>query len=231
MRIRDLATFRVFTASPDTSVRHAAKIMLEHRISGLPVINDDMKLVGIITEGDLIRRFEMGLGRIQQTEGADRQARDARDYVKRHSWKVGDVMTRNVVTIGEKESVGRAAQLLEERGIKRLPVTSEGKLTGIVSRSDLLRVLAVSAPEPIAAGDEALRTSIATRLQEVFGSRGAHINISTLDGNVRLSGELASSDERDAARVIVENILGVKCIENELRIPGEIQHLSAQHQA
>jgi CBS domain-containing protein len=126
-----------------------------------------------------------------------------------------------VVTVDAKESIGRAARLLEEHGIKRLPVTSNGKLTGIVSRSDLLQVVARSGPERIAAGDQALRTSIATRLREVLGARGAQINVTAIEGNVRLSGEVASADESDAARVIVENILGVKGIENDLSLHPE----------
>jgi CBS domain-containing protein len=221
MRVRDLATRQVFTIGPDTSVRHAAKLMLKHDIGGLPVVDDAMNLVGIITEGDLLRRFELELGSVGDPHIPDRQAGNAREFVRRHSWKTGDVMTRNVITVDEKESIGRAARLLEEHGIKRLAVTSNGKLTGIISRSDLLPVVARSGPERIAAGDDALRTSIATRLQEVFGARGAQISIAALDGNVRLSGEVASLDERDAARVIVENILGVKAIENDLSLESQ----------
>jgi CBS domain-containing protein len=221
MRVQDLATLRIFTIGPDTSVAHAAKLMLKHDIGGLPVVDDTMNLVGIITEGDLLRRFELELGRIGDPEICDQKAGDAREFVKRHSWKVGDVMTRKVVTVDAKESIGRAARLLEEHGIKRLPVTSNGKLTGIVSRSDLLQVVARSGPERIAAGDQALRTSIATRLREVLGARGAQINVTAIEGNVRLSGEVASADESDAARVIVENILGVKGIENDLSLHPE----------
>ena len=209
MRVRDLATLRAITTSPDTSVRHAAKIMLKRGKSGLPVVDDDMKIVGIITEGDLIRRFELGLGKIQAPDSPDTHTEAARDYIKRYSWRAGDVMTRNVITIDENESISRAARLLVEHGIKRLPVTSEGKLIGIISRSDLLRVVTTSTPERIAAGDEAIRRSVATRLLDVFGARGALIGVTVLDGSVRLSGEVASPDEREAARVIAENIQDV----------------------
>lgn len=221
MKVRDLATPRVTTVGPDTSVWHAAKIMLGHRISGLPVVDDDMKLVGIVTEGDLIHRSELGLSRIHDSGSSGARVTNARDYVKRHSWRTGDVMTQNVVTIEENDSVGKAAQLLEEHNVKRLPVVREGKLVGVISRSDLLRVVATSAPEQIASGDVAIRTSIATRLHEIFSNREKPIKITVVNGNVRLWGEVASSDERDAARVIAENTRGVKCIENHLKLPSE----------
>lgn len=220
MKIRDLATPQVTTIGPEANVRHAAKIMLKHGIGGLPVVDDDMRIVGMITEGDLMRRSELGFHNIQDSDAG---AQDARDYVRRHSWKVGDVMGRNVVTVEEDESIAKAARLMEEHNVKRLPVVRAGKLVGMISRSDLLRVIAASAPEQIAAGDGAIRRSIATRLHEILGSRDASIAIDVADGAVHLSGQVASADERDVAQVIVENTPGVRCIENRLKLPSDSQ--------
>lgn len=223
MRIRDLASSQVTTIGPEASVRQAAKIMLKHGISGLPVVDDDMKIVGIITEGDLIRRSELGYDKIQDFGPSGEGAGDARDYVRRHSWKVGDVMTRDVVTVEENGSIATAARLLEEHNVKRLPVVRDGKLVGMISRSDLLRVIATSVPEQIAAGDEAIRRSIKTRLHEILGSRDGHVDIGVVDGSVHLSGQVASADERDVAQVIAENTQGVRCIENHLKLTSERQ--------
>lgn len=220
MKARDIASLQVTTIGPGTSVRHAARIMLAHGISGLPVVEDETRIVGIITEGDLIRRSELGLGKSQILELAGVDARAAQDYVKRHSWSVADVMTRQVISVDENESIAKVAELLEQHGIKRLPVTSDGKLIGLISRADLLRVIATTSPERIAAGDKAIHTSIVARLHEVFDVRSDHINVAVFEGNVRLSGEVASPDECDAARVIAENIQGVKCVENHLTFPS-----------
>lgn len=220
MKAQDIATLQVITIGPGTSVRHAARIMLAHGISGLPVVDHDMTIMGIITEGDLIRRSELGLGKPQMLGLAGVDASEAQDYVKRHSWSVADVMTREVISVDESESVGRVAELLEQHGIKRLPVTRDGKLIGLVSRADLLRVIAMSTPEPIAAGDKAIHTSISARLHEVFDARSERINVTVFDGTVRVAGEVASADERDVARVICENTQGVKCVEVHLTFPA-----------
>ncbi|QIG48932.1 CBS domain-containing protein [Nordella sp. HKS 07] len=223
MRIRDLESSQVTTIGPEASVRQAAKIMLKHGISGLPVVDDDMKIVGIITEGDLIRRSELGYDKIQDFGQSGEGVADPRDYVRRHSWKVGDVMTRDVVVVEEDGSIAKAARLLEKHNVKRLPVVRDGKLVGMISRCDLLRVIATSVPEQIAAGDEAIRRSIKTRLHEILGSRDAHVDIAVVDGGVRLSGQVATADERDVVQVIAENTRGVRCIENHLKLTSERQ--------
>lgn len=221
MKIRDLATPRAITIGPDTSVWHAAKIMLKHGVSGLPVVDDDMKIVGMLTEGDLMRRSELGFHTIQDSGSSGTGVGEARDYVRRHSWKAGDVMSRNVVVVEENDSIGKAARLMAEHNVKRLPVVREGKLAGMISRSDLLRVVASSMPEQIAAGDESIRRSITTRLHEILGSRDSHVDITVVDGSVRLSGQVASPDERDVAQVIAENTQGVRAIENHLKAATE----------
>jgi CBS domain-containing protein len=166
MKTADLMTSTVITITPGHSVRHAARLMLEHGISGLPVVDDMGTVVGMLTEGDLLRRVEPAEAdkvdamwyRLATPEGV------ARDFVKRHSWRVGDVMTSPVVFVTGQTPLRHVAELLETHGIRRLPVVERGQLIGIIGRSDLLRCLVGQLPEQPIQGDEALRICVAARL-------------------------------------------------------------------
>jgi CBS domain-containing protein len=127
MKAKDLMTTKVTTVSPDNSVRQAAKVMLARSVSGVPVIDDDGRLVGLISEGDLLRRSELGSGTLVTREGSfpSSDAR-ARTYVKSNAWSVADVMSRNPVVVDEETPLSRIAALMEEHGIKRLPVGRAG---------------------------------------------------------------------------------------------------------
>ena len=146
--------------------------MLARNVSGLPVIDDDGRLVGLISEGDLLRRSELGSATIVTREGpllsSDEQART---YVKSNAWRVADVMSRNLVVVDEETPLSRVAALMEEHGIKRLPVVRGAALVGIVSRADLLRAIVAARPDETARGDDAIRCSIMVRLNENTGLR------------------------------------------------------------
>ena len=164
MNAKDVMTRTVVTVSPDHSLRHAARIMLDRGISGVPVVDDDSRLVGIVTEGDLLRRSELtgpGLSS-QQPETSDEKARA---YVKSRSWKVADVMSSDLVPVDEETPVARIAALMSERGIKRVPVMRGRRLVGIVSRADLLRVLIAAKIDDAASGDDAIRRSSSPSLE------------------------------------------------------------------
>jgi CBS-domain-containing membrane protein len=215
MRVADIMSKQLVVLMPGHSVRHAARMLLEHRISGIPVVDAD-KVVGILTEGDLLRRVELG------TEGSRSQhllspAGTARDYVRTHSWRVADVMSSPVVTVDEDMSLSDAALLLGTRGIKRVPVLKDGVLVGILSRADLLKLIAWSRPEHIAEGDDALRHAAQARLSglSVFETP---LLVTVEDHVVHLWGTVRSQAERDAARVAVETIPGLAGTEDHLTI-------------
>lgn len=209
MRAKDVMTAKVVTVSPDHSVRHAARIMLDHRISGMPVVDDDGRLAGIVSEGDFLRRSELGAPALSPGE--------ARSYVKGHSWKVADLMTSDVVVADEETPIERIPALMQEHGIKRIPVMKGQRLVGIVSRADLLRVVvAAKFDDATAAGDDAIRRSILTRLREDAGVKGDALTLTVTDGLVHFSGAVSSQSERDAVRVVAEGVRGVKGVYDHL---------------
>ena len=224
MRAMDLMTMKVATISPANSVKRAAQVMLENRVSGLPVIDDEHNVVGILSEGDLLRRVELGTGRISPAELACISIKQrARAYVKSHSWNVGDVMSANVITVGERAPISQVAALMEEHKIKRVPVVRKGKLVGIISRADLLRALVTAKFDDTAPGDAAIRRSILTRLGDDIGVEGSRLSVTVSKGVVHLVGSLASEAQRDAIRVTVDGIRGVAGIVDQLQVAQEIR--------
>ena len=219
MQAKDLMTRNVVTVSPAHSVWHAARIMLTGGVSGLPVVDDTGRLLGLITEGDLLRRTELGTsGLILDAGGSQNNA--AREFVRSRSWKVGDVMSPQVITVYEDTPVQKVAMLLGVHRIKRLPVMRNGRLVGVVSRADLLKVVAAGKPEPEVKGDEAARRAIVARLQDalVYLSRQPTVDVAA--GRVRVAGTVRSSAERDAIRMIVESVAGPG-FDDRIEIEGE----------
>jgi CBS domain-containing protein len=217
MKVKDVMATKVVTVSPDNSVRHAAAIMLDKHVSGLPVVDDEGKLVGLISEGDLLRRSELGLRIIALPEQSASEEERASAYVKSHAWKVADVMSCNLITVDEEADLAHAATLMAENGIKRLPVIRNGKLAGIVSRADLLHAIATARLDETASGDEAIRRSIVTRLNEDIGFSTVNVTVTVIDGLVHLWGTATSAASRKAACVISEGVRGVR---------GVVQHFS-----
>src|SRR6516164_850700 len=157
MKAADVMMSNVITVGPDATVQEVADILLKNRISGVPVIGGQGELVGIVSEGDLLRRPEAGtvrrspwwLGLLASNEGL------AADYIKSHSRKVEDVMTRRVVTATPETPVAEVATLLEKHAIKRVPIVKDGKMVGIVSRANLLQALAALKSVPPDTTDDA----------------------------------------------------------------------------
>ncbi|AHG47309.1 hypothetical protein RLEG12_30415 [Rhizobium leguminosarum bv. trifolii CB782] len=211
MLVKDVMTTTVVTLSPDNSVRHAAKLMSDQHVSGVPVVDHDGCVLGVISEGDLIRRTELSNGafvlKADMGLGPDDRANA---FIKRCAWRVGDVMTPDPVVIDEEAPLFRVAVLMQDRGIKRIPVLRDGKLVGIVSRADLLQVIYLARPDDTAAGDEAIRRSILVRLGENTGLEDLEVSVTVTEGIVHFWGKVETPAGRRAARILAEGIHGVR---------------------
>ena len=217
MRARDVMVRAVATTTPETTVEKVARLMINLRISGVPVLDRNGRLVGIVTEGDLLRRAETRTERprVRWSEWFSANSRLAAEYVKSHARGVEDVMTREVVSVGELASLGEIAELMETRRIKRVPVVHDGKIVGIVSRADLLQVLASGgATTADEESDRLIHERLLAELRKQEWASPAESNVVVSDGVVHLWGTVGSEEERRALRVVAENIPGVRAIED-----------------
>jgi CBS domain-containing protein len=218
MQVRDVMTRSIISISPDETVVTAAAIMLQNDISGLPVVAADGTLVGIVTEGDFLRREEIGTERrrtkwLQFVLGP---ARMAEDYVRAAGRKIEDVMTREPLTVSEDDTLSTVVELMERRHIKRLPVVRGEKLVGIVSRANMMRALYRLArdPEPPIGNDSDIRD----RILKALASQpwAPQVKVEVHNGVVELNGLITDERERHACTVVVENVAGVKRVHDHL---------------
>jgi len=221
MRAGDVMTADVVRVSPEARVEEIARLLLEHHISAVPVVDAGGRLVGIVSEGDLVRRVETGTAgsRAWWLELLADPATLALEYVKTHGRRAADVMTRTVVTVEENASLADVARLLEGRRIKRVPVVRDGRIVGIVSRADLVRGLAVRSIEPqpaTVADDRAIREGVLAALRGQPWWLGTYQTVVVIDGVVHLWGMARSVAERAAMRVAAENVPGVRGVEDHL---------------
>ena len=219
MRVRDVMTPNVISIAPDATVLTAAQTMLENRISGLPVVDAQGALVGMVTEGDFLRRGEIGTQRRRPKwlEFLIGPGRLASEYVHASGRKVEEVMTADPVTVGEDESLETVVELMERRRIKRVPVTREGKMVGIVSRANLMHALVSLAREGEAppAGDDA---AIRERILAAIGKQAwaPRVNVVVANRVVELWGTITDERERRALKVAAENVAGVAEVHDHL---------------
>jgi CBS domain-containing protein len=217
MRARDVMVRAVATTTPETTVEKVARLMINLRISGVPVLDKNGQLVGIVTEGDLLRRAETGTERRRSrwSEWFSPNSRLAAEYIKSHARRVEDIMTREVVSVGELATLAEIAELMETKRIKRVPVVHDGKIAGIVSRADLLQVLASGgAATANEDGDRLIRERLFAELRKQEWANSAASNVVVSDGVVHFWGTVGSEEERRALRVVAENIPGVRGIED-----------------
>jgi CBS-domain-containing membrane protein len=225
MRAVDVMTTSVIFATPEMSVRDAAGILANHSISAMPVADANGRLVGIVSEGDLLHRSELGTGARRRSWWLQFLASTrelASEYVKEHARTVQDVMTTEVISVGEDTPLAEVAELLERHRIKRVPVLKDGKVTGVVSRANLVRALASSPVDSaplVAPGDETLRDAI---LAAMAGERWALLRgqVIVTDGVVHLWGVIKSEEERKAICVAAQNVPGVKQVMSNLDYPA-----------
>jgi CBS domain-containing protein len=221
MKAADIMVSNVITVSPDKEVSEVAQILLANRISALPVIDAEGRLVGVVSEGDLIRRAEAGTEHARSWWLRLLMGREALaiEYVKEHSRRVADVMTRRVISASPDASVSEVASLLERNGIKRVPIVKDGKVIGIVSRANLLQALAtlgkqISIEKPI--GDTDLREKVMKQLRSEPWARTAMLNVTVHDGTVDLWGVVDSNAEKKALRVAAEVTPGVRAVNDNM---------------
>lgn len=202
----------VLSVEPGASILDAAKLMLDRHVSGLPVIDAEGKLRGIVSEADFLRRGEIGTQKKQSNSWLTilvSPARLADEYIREHGRRVDEIMRADVVTTTPDAPLADAVRLMLDHAVKRLPVLEAGKVVGILTRSDLMRALANAATAEHTADDSAIAQQIDAELRkQAWGSVGT-LDIGVKDGIVEIAGPVYSESERQALRVLVENVPGV----------------------
>jgi CBS domain-containing protein len=219
MKASDVMTRNLLTVGRETSVADAIRVMLDNNVSGLPVL-DNGKVVGILTEGDLLRRGETGTERHRPRwlEILMGPGRMAGEYVRTHGRKVEGIMTADVISVAGDAPLDEVVGLMERRRIKRVPVIEDDVLVGIVSRLDLLRALlrTLEAQLSEGRGDDKIREQILAELAKAAWVPKDGLSISVKDGVVDLHGVILEEKEREALRVVAENVPGVRAVEDHL---------------
>jgi CBS domain-containing protein len=220
MRAHQIMTRPVITVAPDTPMVEAANLMLQKHISGLPVVDATGKLVGMLSEGDFVRRGEIGT---QRKRGRFLKfilgpGRVAADFVHEHGRRVSEIMTSEpLVTVSEETPLERIVALMEKNSIKRVPVMRDGKIVGMVSRSNLLQAVASLAhdvPDPTADDDHIRNRVIDLLAKQNWCPFG--LSVVVRDGIVQLSGVITEERARQASVVAAENVTGVKKVHDHL---------------
>jgi len=220
MQAKDVMTSPVLTVTPEASVMEVARMLLERQISAAPVVDAAGQLLGIVSEGDLMRRPESGTERHPSwwlTLISDPQD-EARSYLKSHGLHARDVMSRHVVSVPETAPLQEIASLLEKHRIKRVPVVKDGKVVGIVSRANLLQAL-VAQPRPAALQDDDvhLKQAVLDALRAT-GARTLYVNVVVAEGIVHLWGIAYTADEKQAMCVAAEGVPGAREVQERISI-------------
>ena len=231
MTAREIMTTPVISVGLDTPVATIARLLIKHRISAVFVTDSKGGLRGVVSEGDLMRRSELGTNRprpwwlaLFRTGGGL-----ADEYAKAYGRTAKDVMTDKLVTIKEDATLPEIAGLLERHGIKRVPVVQRGKPVGIVSRANLIRALAATKPTALGVrkSDREIRVRLIAELQDQpWAAMWSPRHIVVTQGIVQLWGEIASEQERKATRALAERIPGVHKVEDHLKISQELVWLT-----
>lgn len=219
MKAAEIMVKDVVTTGPEASVQELATLMLERRISGLPVVDGSGRLLGIVSEGDLIRRPEIDTDRVKlgwlRLLLSD-EAR-ARDFVKSHGRKAREVMTQPAISVAADAPLAEVVRLMARHRIKRLPVVDKGRLVGLVTRTDLLRAVAArQAVAPADVKDEELRARIDVMLREEDWAASAVVYVQVEKGVAQLWGTVESQEQREALILAVRGVPGVKDVQPHL---------------
>ncbi|WP_406857815.1 CBS domain-containing protein [Alsobacter sp. KACC 23698] len=221
MRAKDVMSPGLVAISPEASITQAAALMLEKRISGLMVLDAAGALVGVLSEGDLLRRVELGTERKRPKwlEFLLGPGRLSSEYVQTHGRRVREVMTRDVVCVAEDAELSEVVKLMNDHRVKRIPVLKDGKAVGIVTRADLLRALQAILARgavPENPSDVEIRDAVLKELKAQSWAPTGSVNLSVRDGVVEWTGCIFDEREREALRVAAENTPGVTSVKDRM---------------
>ena len=228
MQAKDIMNADVVTVAPETDIKEIAKLLADRHISAVPVVDAESRVLGIVSEGDLIRRADRSsfkgpkawwLAFVVSPE------KHAKEYVRDHGTRAEDVMTREVISVTEDASLHDIAVLLERRRIKRVPVTRDGKLAGIVSRANLLQgFVAENAASDTASDidDASIRAKVVESIREAEASYMSFADVVVKDGVVHLWGSVRSKTQLEAIEIAARNAPGVRKVENRITIMPEL---------
>lgn len=224
MKAQDVMTTTVHTVDPDTTVEAIARLLLDRRISGVPVVGGSGQVLGVVSECDLMRRPESGTVKRRAWWLSLVASNDelARDYVKTHGTKAADVMSKPAITVEADTDLADVAALLERRRIKRVPVMKDGKLVGIVTRSNLLHGLVARRTGKVVETDATIRKHIEDELADEAWANLRTTNVVVTDGVVHLWSMVGSESEREALVVAAQRVAGVRAVEPHIAVmtPG-----------
>ena len=223
MKVKDVMTHSLVSIAPEAPIRDAIARMISHQVSGMPVLDEAGKLVGVVSESDFLHRAEMG------TEAPRRRwlelllgaASGAEEYARSHGRTVADVMSSDVVTADPETPVAEVVRLMEEHGIKRIPVVEDGRVVGLVSRADLMTALGEFLMKPKArapATDESIRRAIVTEMKRQAWCPVTALEVKVHRGVVELKGAIFDERQRRALAVLVDRVHGVKSIRDRLEL-------------
>jgi CBS domain-containing protein len=219
LKARDVMTRKVLSISPETPVRTLAAFLIDHRISAVPVIDNGGVPLGVVSEGDLLRRVEIGTERkkawwVSILSDADDEARD---FVKTHGLIAADIMTRGMIAVDPDAELAAIANLLESKRIKRVFVLAGGKIDGVITRSDIVKTL-MRRPEATARRrpDAEIHDAIEAEIRKEDWAPLAFVSVVVADGVVELTGAVGSAAQRDGLVVLAQRIDGVRSVRNHL---------------
>ena len=221
MQAKDIMSSPVVTVTPDASVAEAAALLLEKRISGVPVVDHTGQIAGILSEGDLLRRVETDTERHRPhwLEMLLGQGGDASSFIKSHATRVGDVMSHDVIASHPEASLREIAELMERHGIKRVPIVDGGALVGIVSRANLMQgLLADRKTAAASTSDDQIRDKLNDLLRTQPWIDHNRINVVVNGGVVQLWGSVQDDEQRRALMVAAESTVGVQSVEDHLTV-------------
>ncbi len=220
MNAQEAMTKDVITVGPEATIGQIAGLLVRHRISAVPVVSEDNRIVGIVSQTDLGHRSETGTEKKRKwwlEVFADTDTK-AREFIKSHGLKAHDIMSRVVISVSKHADLSEVADILDTHRIRQVPVMEDGKLVGMISRADLVRKLAevrITAPA-IRPDNGALQKAIWDQIKAQPWLKSAYVNLAVKDGVVELWGAVDSNEQRRALRILVEGVSGVQKVEDNV---------------